>query len=179
MTVLIMGEKFLSSRILLYPSMTEQHTSLILTAFFLFFYNSYLALLEIFFMALVLSKVLTIELILFCGRSFMIYCFFCCFDAYYSSVGYWWLYWRYCFYCYCSGECFLPWRGSIDLISVVINVRTLKIDDIFVGEVERRGVIWCVVWLLSGFAQFTCCVMVLSWGCVHLVICEWYFMYCR
>jgi hypothetical protein len=63
--------------------MTEQQTSLIVAAFFFFFYSSSLALVDMFFIAEVLIKVLTTELMLFCGRSFIISGFFWAFIAYY------------------------------------------------------------------------------------------------
>lgn len=42
-----------------------------LTAFFFFFYNSYFALVDMFFIADELTKVLTTELMVFCGSNFM------------------------------------------------------------------------------------------------------------
>ncbi len=126
-----------------------------LTAFFFFFYSSSFALVEMFFIAEVLTKVFTIEFILFWGKSFIFYGFFCCFNAYYSSAVYCWFYCFYGFSYYCCGEYFWPWRGSIDFISVVITKSTLEVDDVFVGEVERWSVVRDVLCLLRlGFVKF-------------------------
>ncbi len=86
MTDLIIGANYFIYLILLYPSMIEQHTNLIFTAFFFFFYNYSFALDEIFFMADVVIRVLTTEVMLFCGSSFITYCFFWPFEDYYYST---------------------------------------------------------------------------------------------
>lgn len=135
--------------------MTEQHTSLIFIAFFFFFSSYYLALVVIFFIADVFTKVLTIEFMLFCGRSFIIYGFFWVFNAYYAALTYCWLYSFYCFYVYYCGEYFLPCRGYKVFISIYENICTLQQYNILVREIERRSVVGNVVCLLSCFYLFT------------------------
>jgi hypothetical protein len=84
-TVFKIGANYLISLILLYPNIIEQQTNLILTAFFFFFSSSYLALVEIFFIAEVFTIPETIELMLFCGNNFIISGFLLFFACYYSS----------------------------------------------------------------------------------------------
>ncbi len=47
---------------------------------------------------------------------------------------------------------------------------TLEVDDVFVGKIERRGVVWCVVGLFTRFAEFACCITDFLWGCLHELI---------
>jgi hypothetical protein len=101
MIVFIIGVKSLIYLILLYPNIIEQHTSLILTAFFFFFYSYYFAFVDIFFIADVFIMVDTIEFMLFCGNSFIIYGFFMFLLCYYYYNVYYLLFDDdYCFYNY-------------------------------------------------------------------------------